>query len=214
MVGDLFDIFEIDDRHIGFFLADVVGHGLAAGLLTMYIRHAIRPVCSRIGENKIRRPAEVLASLNDELAKEEFEDSQFITLWYGLLDTDTLRLDYASAGHPPPLMIRPAAQQRELHGGGGLLGLTGGQRFGNRSASLKPGDRLLLYSDGLDGVLIAHRPPIPAIPTLQAGLDSVLRSPAEEMIRELERRLDNAPGSLNKADDVSIVMLDIDPSGA
>ena len=63
---------------------------------------------------------------------------------------------------------------------------------------------------GLDGIFIQHRAPLPQMPTLQEGIPDLMRLPSEQLFASLETKLDSAPGSLNKGDDVSIVMLDVD----
>jgi serine phosphatase RsbU (regulator of sigma subunit) len=208
--GDIFDILRLDESHVGFYLADAVGHGVAAGLLTMYIKHAIQPKRVHAGACELVAPAEVLSRLNDQLTAQELPDAQFITGWYGLLNTQTLRLDYSVAGHPPAMWVEASGVLRELHGEGLPLGLWREEQFAARSVTLKPGDRLLLYSDGLEGVLIARRPSLPQMPHLVEGVADLMRSPGDRLLAGLTEALDNAPGSLNRADDVSIVLLDID----
>jgi len=207
--GDIFDIFRLDEQHWGFYLADAVGHGVAAGLLTMYIKHAIRPKRIFRDGYELVPPSEVLSALNDQFASQELPNSQFITGWYGMINMETLELKYAVAGHPPPMLIDADGDFRELHGEGCLLGLCGGQPFSDKSIVLRPGQRVMLYSDGLEPSLIAHRPPLPQTPTLGAGMLELLRLPAEKFIALLHERLDTEPGSLRRPDDVTVVLLDV-----
>jgi sigma-B regulation protein RsbU (phosphoserine phosphatase) len=207
--GDIFDVFRLDDDHVGFYLADAIGHGVAAGLLTMYLKHAIRPKRLGSGGDELVPPGEVLAHLSDQLAAQQLPDSQFITGCYGIINARTLRLDYAVAGHPPPMLIEADGLRRELHGEGSLLGLSPGQSFTTESVTLHSGQRMLLYSDGLESVLIAHRPPIPQLPTLCGGMNALIAAPPDELAERLRRMLDNVPGGLSHADDVSYLVLDV-----
>lgn len=207
--GDIFDIFRLDENHYGFYLADAVGHGVAAGLLTMYIKHAIKPKRIRPDGYDIVRPAEVLAALNDQLASQDLPDSQFITGWYGIINRNTLRLDYAVAGHPPPMLFDGSGFLGELHGEGSLLGLCPDQKFTDESITLKPGQRLVIYSDGLESIFIDHRPPMPGLPALRPGVSELLRGASMDVERRLTEILDTSPGGLSHADDASMVMLDI-----
>lgn len=208
--GDIFDIFRLDESHWGFYLADAVGHGVAAGLLTMYIKHAIRPKRIRNDGYEIVPPSQVLSHLNDLLAQQGLPDSQFITGWYGVLNTESNELQYAVAGHPPALLLSPNSDVRELHGDGCLLGLGVGERFSDETVTLSPGDRVFIYSDGLEPTLITHRPPLPKMPVFEDGMIDMLRSPAPALMDRLRTLLDNMPGSLAQADDVSVVVLDFD----
>jgi len=207
--GDIFDFLRLDEGHVGLYLADAVGHGVAAGLLTMYIKHAIRPKIIREDGYRIASPSEVLSHLNEQLMAQELPDAQFITGWYGLLGTRELRLDYAVAGHPPPLHIRADGGFVELHGDGPVLGLAKDLPYETRSISLAPGDRVMVYSDGLEGVLIRERTSLPELPRFQPGITDLLRRPTPELLARLQEALDNAPGSLSHGDDVSIVVVDV-----
>ena len=207
--GDIFDIFRLDEHHWGFYLADAVGHGVAAGLLAMYIKHAIQP--KRIGRDgyELLPPSQVLAHLNDVLACQDLPNSQFITGWYGFINIETLVLKYAVAGHPPALHVSPDGNIRELRGDGCLLGLGTGVAFSDESVTLQPGHRVLVYSDGLEPTLIAHRPPMPEEPRFEGGICELLQEPADDFVVHLRERLDSAPGSLTQADDVSVLMMDV-----
>lgn len=211
--GDIFDVFRLDEKHWGFYLADAVGHGVAAGLLTMYIKHAIRPKRILREGYELVRPSEVMSSLNEQLTSQGLPDSPFITGWYGMVNMETLVLKYAIAGHPPPLLIDPDGRIRELHGDGCLLGISRGEVFSDESVQLHPGQRVLVYSDGLEPTMISHRPPLPAMPTFEKGMPELLRMESAEMLERLRTRLDNTPGSLMQADDVSLLMLDVVSSG-
>ncbi len=207
--GDIFDIFRLDETRYGFYLADAVGHGVAAGLLTMYIKHAIKPKRITPGGYELVPPSEVLSALNDQLAAQDLPDSQFITAWYGIVDRESLRLDYAVAGHPPPMLIDASGFAGELHGEGGLLGLAQGQKFTDQSLTLKPGRRIVVYSDGIEPLLIEDRPPLPQMPRLREGMLEMLRCEPDELRRRVTERLDALPGSLSQADDASMVLLDV-----
>lgn len=210
--GDIFDIFRLDEAHWGFYLADAVGHGVAAGLLTMYIKHAIRPKRILRDGYEIVPPSEVMGHLNDLLAQQGLPDSQFITGWYGVLNTETNVLQYAVAGHPPALLLTPGGEVRELHGDGCLLGIGVGERFSDESVTLTPGDRVFIYSDGLEPTIISHRPPLPKMPIFEAGMIDMLRMPGTTLVERLRTLLDTMPGSLAQADDVSVLVLDFESS--
>ncbi len=210
--GDIFDIFQLDETHFGFYLADAIGHGVAAGLLTMYIKHAIKPRRISSTGTELIRPSEVLAMLNDQLSAQDLPDSQFITGWYGVIDTRSLRLEYAVAGHPPPMLIDRGELVQELHGEGSMLGLCRGQTYTDESMVLRPGQRVLLYSDGLEPALIAERRSRPALSILQPEARKLVAAPSEKLIHTLVSQLDAQPGSLAHADDVTLLILDVESS--
>ncbi len=208
--GDLYDVFRLDETHIGFYLSDAVGHGVSAGLLTMFIKHAIQP--KRIFSNRyeIVRPSEVVTSLNERLVAQRLPDSQFVTGWYGVIDVKTLRLDYAVAGHPRPFLLEPDGRVSELLGDGCLLGVFANQTYRDYSVRLRPGQRVMLYSDGLENALIDERRPGPEMPIFLKGVEEMLGQPTKQLIASLDEVLDTQPGGLTQADDVSAVILEIE----
>lgn len=212
--GDIFDVFRLDETNVGFFLADAVGHGVAAGLLTMFVKHAIRPKRVRSDGYELIPPSDVLAHLNDHLIAQRLPESQFVTAWYGRINVETMRMDFAVAGHPPALLIDAHGEIQELHGDGCLLGVFESQPFTTVSFPLEQGQRVIIYSDGLESTLIEDRLPSPALPIFAPGISKLLRQPAGRLLDGLQDRLDTTPGGLTHADDVSMIVVDIlDPTG-
>jgi sigma-B regulation protein RsbU (phosphoserine phosphatase) len=209
--GDTFDIFRLDERHIGLYVADAVGHGVAAGLLTMYVRRAIQPKRIMLSGYELIPPGEVLQQLNDQFCDQKLPDPHFITAIYGLVNLKSLRLDYAVAGHPPALRIAPGGDIAELPGEGSLLGLGAGQTYETHSTHLMHGERIVIYSDGLEPAIIRERRAAPEQPVWADAAGAILRGPADQLAQQLFDRVDRTPGSLRHADDVSAIILDVDP---
>jgi len=212
--GDIYDVMRLDEHHVGFYLADAVGHGVAAGLLTIYLKNAIRPKRIYAGGYELLSPATVMEALNEQLVAQQLADSQFLTAWYGIINTQTLELRYANAGHPPPLLIVADDGITELHGDGCILGITSGQAFSDERVQLATGDRLLLYSDGIESVLIEQRSPMPNLPRLKTGIPELLRKPTRTFIAGMMDRMESEVGSLYPDDDVSFVVMDVGPQQA
>jgi len=207
--GDTFDVFPLDDDHVGLYVADAVGHGVAAGLLTMLIKNAIQ--MSRVAGETVRLipPGDVLARLNDALAAQALPDSQFITACYGVINKRTLRLRYASGGHPPPIRVAPDGSMSEASGDGCLLGIFPSQSFAEREIQLAPGERLIVYSDGLEGVLLTPVGHAGQPRNLAADIAAEVRRPADAFIAFLNERLDREPGGLSRADDMTMIVIDV-----
>ncbi|MHC4750937.1 MAG: PP2C family protein-serine/threonine phosphatase [Planctomycetota bacterium] len=148
--GDIYDIARIDEQHIGFYVADVVGHGMPAALLTIFLKQAL--VMRETIENNysLFPPAEVVKNLNIRLAEQKLSGYQFATCCYCLLNTKTLQLTYARAGHPYLILIRPGQQPEQLQVRGSLLGIFEQAEYIQQTTQLQPGDKLLLYSDGAE----------------------------------------------------------------
>ena len=148
--GDLYDIVRIDEQHIGFYVADAIGHSMPAALLTIFLKQAL--VMRETLENSYRifSPAEVMKNLNVRMAGQKLSGYQFATCCYCLLNIDTLELTYARAGHPYPLLLRQGSEPRQLEVRGSLLGIFQQTEYTQQTVQLQRGDKLLLYSDGAE----------------------------------------------------------------
>jgi len=148
--GDIYDIARLDEQHIGFYIADAVGHAMPAALLTIFVKQAL-VMRETLGNNyRIFSPAEVMKNLNLRMAGQKLSGYQFATSCYCLLNTKTLHLTYARAGHPYPILIRPNQQPQQLEVRGSLLGVFEQAEYIQSTVQLERGDKLLLYSDGAE----------------------------------------------------------------
>jgi len=148
--GDIYNVVRIDERNIGFYVADVVGHGMPAALLTIFLKQALVMRETVGSDYRIFTPAEVMKNLNVRMAAQKLSGYQFATCCYCLLNTDTLKLTYCRAGHPYPILIRAGSEPEQLELRGSLLGVFDQAEFTERTIQLGPGDKLLIYSDGAD----------------------------------------------------------------
>lgn len=146
--GDYYDFFNLDERHLGILIGDVSGKGMSAAF---YITLAKGVIVSQV--RMALSPADVLSRVN-KLLYETMERGKFISLVYGVLDTETMEFTYAQAGHNP-LIIRYAETKTAamLHARGLALGLDSGAVFDkvtkNSTVTLQPGDALVMYTDGV-----------------------------------------------------------------
>jgi sigma-B regulation protein RsbU (phosphoserine phosphatase) len=151
--GDIYDVVRLDEQHIGFYIADAVGHAMPAALLTIFVKQALVMRETRENNYHIFSPAEVMKNLNIRMSGQKLSGYQFATCCYCLLNTKTLQLTFARAGHPYPVLIRPGEQPEQLEVRGSLLGVFEQAEYVQRTIQLSPGDKLLLYSDGADSFI-------------------------------------------------------------
>jgi len=218
--GDMFDVVRIDKDHTGIYIADAVGHGLAASLLTMFIKRAIVPKREADHGHTVLDPAEVLTVLNDVLAEQSLPNCQFVTACYAVLDHRTLTLRYARGGHPAPLHLAADGSSRRLETSGGLLGLFKGESFSEARLLLRPGDKVIFHTDGVELAFPNAAPLSPTSPAPQSShvspeyecaFQRCGRLPIEEMMTQLEEALNAGTGSLAPKDDVTILGMEILP---
>jgi sigma-B regulation protein RsbU (phosphoserine phosphatase) len=126
-----------------FALADISGKGLPAALLMSNLHAMVRTLCATGA-----RPDAMAGYLNDAL-HENLRGERFATLFLGRVDPDSGRLEYVNAGHSAGLLVRVDGDVVELVTGGRLLGPFPDSRFAAKTIDLRPGDLLLVTSDGV-----------------------------------------------------------------
>ncbi|MGZ4787224.1 MAG: PP2C family protein-serine/threonine phosphatase [Terriglobales bacterium] len=143
VAGDFYEFIHLDDKHAGFLVADVSGHGVPAALIASMIKVAMHSVSSHA-----EAPAEVLGGLNEILSHQL--RGQFVTAAYLYVDLERRRALYSGAGHPPLLYWNAAETRLEnIESNGLLFGVLKQTDYPVRELSLRAGDRFLLYTDGL-----------------------------------------------------------------
>ncbi|MGV8084171.1 MAG: PAS domain S-box protein [Coriobacteriia bacterium] len=141
--GDFVDVFETHHPWVGITLGDVSGKGIDAAVTTSLIRNTLR-VHAIDG-----LPVSEVVSKSNQVMHRSTDMASFVTLWFGLLNTSTGQLRYVCAGHPPALVLSQDGRIVELKGGQPLLGAYEDVEYWEQQTALVPGDRLLLYSDGV-----------------------------------------------------------------
>jgi phosphoserine phosphatase RsbU/P len=105
--GDIYDVQRLDDHTVGFFLADAVGHGVPAALMTMVIARGMHLRAPTLDGWELRTPGEALEILNRELVRRHMRCPRFATAVVGTLNERTREVTLSGAGHPPALLYGP-----------------------------------------------------------------------------------------------------------
>lgn len=206
--GDMYDIIRLDETHVGFYVADVVGHGMPAALLTMFIKRALQ-IKQIVGNSyEILPPHVSLGGLNQDICEQKLSSCQFCTAVYCVLDTADMSLLYSRGGHPEPLLFRADGTVQRLGGPGSLLGVFPDATYSSQQLALGRGDRLVLYSDGVEE---AFRPPENSRPAdLSAVLRPLARLPRDQLLLQLADRIDARYAGGRPGDDITLLVVDIE----
>ena len=198
--GDLFDAFFIDRRSLFFCIGDVAGHGVASALFMARTIGLMRVLAMSTSE-----PDRLLAELNDRLCIGN-ETNIFVTLFCGVLDTDTGALIYSNGGHCPPLLRKGGVSAPLPLPRGPLIGAFEGMHFLTLSVTLEPGDTLFCYTDGVTEAQTPAGEEFTDERCLSL-LDTLSSMPLPEMLDALRREVGAFTGTPMLDDDCTMLAL-------
>ena len=160
--GDSFGYHWIDESHFAIYLLDVCGHGVGAALLSVAAINVLRS--GSLKEVDFLDPAQVLAGLNETFQMER-HNNMYFTIWYGVYHAPSRKLQSASGGHPPAILLNPesgADVVQPLEVTGMLIGAMPGMTYDSQTITVPENARLFVYCDGAyeikrpDGTMISY----------------------------------------------------------
>jgi sigma-B regulation protein RsbU (phosphoserine phosphatase) len=200
--GDFYDIFRLDEKHVGFYVADAMGHGVPASLLTIFVKKGVKAKEVFGSQYRLIPPDEVLYRLNRDLIDQQLSEQPFITIVYALFDHQSGTIQVSRAGHPYPLHVPRAGEVSLWRQEGLLLGVVDA-KFPARTHRLAAGDKLIFYTDGVDNAVFEGHPPgvesLVACATRHRGL------PVQDFVARLARDLF---GAAPQPDDLTLLGLE------
>ena len=200
--GDFYDFFLIDDTHLGLVIADVSGKGVPAALFMMISKILVQNY-AMTG----RSPAEVLNAVNNQICSNNREE-MFVTVWFGILDTETGELTAANAGHEYPAMLQAGGQFELIKDKHGLvIGAMNGIRYKEYTLTLNPGAMLFLYTDGVPEATDAYNQMFGTERMLQA-LNTVPGASPEQLLHQVQEAVDRFVGDAEPFDDLTMLCLE------
>ena len=203
--GDFYDFYKLSDNTVAFLAADVSGKGIPAAMFMMTAKTIIKDLAeSGMPVN------EIFTRANEKLC-ENNESGMFVTAWMGILDITTGNLQFANAGHNPPLLKRANGSFEYLKTRAGFV-LAGmeGVRYRVGELTLSPGDRLFLYTDGVPEATntenkLYGEDRLLTFMNQNATVDAVTLLPA------LKSNIDEFVGEAPQFDDITMLMFDYKP---
>jgi phosphoserine phosphatase RsbU/P len=203
VAGDFYQFVPIDPQRVGFLIADVSGHGVAAALIASMIKVAMHSV-----DGCAQDPSEVLRRVGNTLSREL--RGQFVSAAYLCIDSVARTARYSAAGHPPLLCWRSAhGALTHVESNGLLFGVPLNGDYPACDLTLAPGDRLLLYTDGLTEPENAAGEPFG-----ERRLEEVVRDNQSRTAPQLAERLLAElrawqPAEMTQQDDITLIVIDV-----
>ena len=201
VAGDFYEFIPVDHNCIGFLVADVTGHGIPAALIAAMIKVAMRSLVPYA-----RDPREVLRGLNGVLAAQI--GPQLVSAAYLWVDTENRTALYSAAGHPPLLHWREGELHR-VESNGLLLGVLPESEYPLYDMAILPGDRFLLYTDGVSEPENALGESFVEFKFEEVVRNNQSRPPSELLDQLLTEIRQWQPASKAQHDDITLIAIDI-----
>ena len=199
--GDFYDFFELDAQHLGIFICDVKGHGVASAMITATIKFHMHEL-----RNYSYEPDQLLRRLNERL--EHFfsttANDYFVTAFYAILDLRDHSVCYSNAGHSTPFLCK----QQELipleNKEGLPLGILPEMKYDEQKTFLQKGDELFLYTDGIFEIELNHKP-IKSCASLQDVFEGETEPIGIDRIHELQKEIKMYTEKYQITDDINYI---------
>lgn len=207
--GDLYDFYMVDAQRLFFIIGDVSGKGIPAALFMAVAKALTRSLAMRLSGG----PAQVIAAVNDDLARENAE-SLFVTMLLGVMDVQTGEIELVNAGHDAPWRLRTARPVEQLAAphaeGGPPLCMLPGFAYRVQRIRLQPGDRLCLVTDGITeaasdtGEFYGNQRLRAA---LESANDGTQAAGAEQVVRQVRDDVRRFVAGAEPSDDLTMLVL-------
>jgi serine phosphatase RsbU (regulator of sigma subunit) len=204
--GDFYDVVEMPRDDIGFVQVDVAGHGVHSAMIGAMFKMAFQTLSRECTD-----PSNLISIINDEMCS-LLPDCDFLSVFYGVINRKTLQLAYTNAGHPRPFLYRKESDDIVvLKDGGPLVGAFPNMAFEEGTLEVFPGDRMLLFTDGIVEASQAGMPrELYGVDRLrQAFAEGIQLSPSDAM-EVITADLEAFRGGTAFEDDISLMLISVD----
>ncbi|MEO6922760.1 MAG: fused response regulator/phosphatase [Bryocella sp.] len=212
LAGDNLNYFIMQERYLIFYHLDVAGHGIPSALLSVTLNQLLSPQPGspmvrfdpQLELKRIVPPVDVVSELNRRFQP---QGDGYFTMIYGVLDTVTHEVRFCQAGHPSPIKFAADGTVTEVGDGGFPIGLWPEMTWDETVTSLQPGERMVLYSDGITTCLNEDE-----IPYSLDQFKEVIRTrshlPLKEVLEAVQADLEDWVRGRDFPDDISLLILE------
>lgn len=199
--GDIFNIIQHEDQgKIIFYMVDVSGHDVPSALVTISISQFLHQ--KNTSSASLLSPMQMMLELDKEYPMERF--NRYFTIAYIVFDIPTGAFSYSCAGHPPAILIPKCKSLKFLDRGGTIIGLNKALPFEEGFESLDPGDKVILYTDGVTEMKNENNE-FYGIERLYELLEKKRSRPVSEIVNEIQLSLDIFGQGIKSQDDISVM---------
>ena len=204
--GDFYDFFFIDEEHLAFNIADVSGKGVPAALFMGKAKALIKDSLKFTGD-----PSKALFVVNNQLC-EDNDEGMFVTAFAGVLNIKTGELVYANAGHNPPLVYSKENEQYEYikPKANFILAAMSNLRYKNESITLKKGERIFCYTDGVTEAMDISNSLYSEDRLLKTlNSEDVKNKSIQEVLEYVKNDIDKFSSGVQQADDITMLSIEL-----
>ena len=200
--GDFYDLFLIDETHLGVVMADVSGKGVPAALFMMNAKSLVR-MNAKTGMH----PAQVLQAVNDWIC-ENNRQNMFVTVWFGILDLSTGRITAVNVGYEYPAIMPLDGQFDLIHDKHDIVvGIWNDIRYREQEIDLTPGAKIFLYTDGVPEANNAAGEMF-GVNRMVSALNEVHEDSPEGILRHMKKAVDTFAQDMAQFDDMTMLCLE------
>jgi phosphoserine phosphatase RsbU/P len=199
--GDCYDYYWLDPDYLAIYLLDVSGHGLGSALLSTSVLNVLR--AQSLPDVNFYRPEKVLKALNETFQMSD-QNQKYFTIWYGVFNCVNRQLLYASAGHPPAILVSQTGTETavtRLRTPGMPVGMMPEARYRWQRCEVPLNSTLYLFSDGLYEVLQENQEYI----GLDSFIDFLVAAKQQKTVDDILQAVDQRRCPNSVTDDMSLL---------
>lgn len=212
VAGDMFNFIRLDEHRIGVYILDVSGHGIPAALLSMSLSRSLTAAADGSGALLHATPAGVqpaspseVAAVMNERYPMNMETNQYFTMLYGILDLRDRSFTFTRGGHPAPILAGSGGVRELDDALGPAIGIIPNATFPEATVQLQAGDRLFLFTDGVDEAANSTGEEFGLSRILEALGEVEGREGLSEQVGHLRQRVTEFGDAARQEDDITIV---------